>query len=149
MGSLLVRLAGAPIVRLIAYRAGQSSSHFMRAAQELEEARAKRLVLRRLGVDATGLLIGDLLEARADEGSLRLVNSAHGIPFFLIELLRGLLDEGLVRVEGGNASLVENRLPSRVRARVRERLEERRTGRNRCLSARPEVPARRPGQSVC
>jgi len=84
--SLPVRSAGAPIVWLIAYRAGQSTSHFMRAAQELEEAKAKRLVLRRLGVDATELLIADLLEARADEGLLRLVNGAHGIPCYLIEL---------------------------------------------------------------
>jgi hypothetical protein len=27
---------------------------------------------------------------------LRMTSSAHGVPFFLIELLRGLLEEGLV-----------------------------------------------------
>jgi hypothetical protein len=37
-----------------------------------------------------------------------------GNPFLLAELLAGLRDERLVRVEGGRAELVQQRLPDRI-----------------------------------
>ncbi len=121
--SLPMRLAGVPIVWVAAYRAGQASSTLMRAVRDLEEAKATRLVLDPLDREAVGLVITDLTRAQADVGLLGITDSAHGVPFFLIELLRGLLDEGLVRIDGSRAVLVEDRLPSRVRDSMRARLE--------------------------
>ncbi len=46
-----------------------------------------------------------------------------GSPFLLVELLSGLREEGLVRVESGRAELVEWRLPHRVSQSMRLRLE--------------------------
>ena len=46
-----------------------------------------------------------------------------GSPFLLVELLSGLREEGLVRVESGRAELVEWRLPDRVSHSMRLRLE--------------------------
>jgi DNA-binding CsgD family transcriptional regulator len=63
------------------------------------------------------------MKAESDTALVDLAATAHGVPFLLIELLRGLLDEGLVQIDGGHAVLVEARLPSRVRDSMRERLE--------------------------
>jgi DNA-binding CsgD family transcriptional regulator len=121
--SLPARLAGVPIVWVAAYRAGQASPMLKRAMRDLEAAKATRIVLDALDNEAVGLVIGDLTRAEADVGLLGITASAHGVPFFLIELLRGLLEEGLVRIEGSHAVLVEDRLPSRVRDSMRARLE--------------------------
>jgi hypothetical protein len=43
------------------------------------------------------------------------------MPFLLMELLAGLRDEGLVRIEDGQAKLVEARLPHRVSDGMSER----------------------------
>src|SRR4029077_4236294 len=45
-----------------------------------------------------------------------------GSPFVLTELLSGLRDEDLIRVVGGQAELLEARLPRRVGVTMRERL---------------------------
>lgn len=121
--SLPVRMAGVPIVWLVAYRAAEASVMLMRAIRELEDEKAARLVLDPLSGAAVAEVITDLTNAQADGNLLGLTDSAHGVPFFLIELLRGLLEEGLVQIHGTRAVLVEDRLPSRVRDSMRERLE--------------------------
>ena len=52
-----------------------------------------------------------------------MTESAKGVPFFLQELLFGLLEEDLVTVEDGEAVLIEARLPARVRESMLQRLE--------------------------
>jgi predicted ATPase len=96
---------------------------FMRAVRDLEQAKATRLVLDPLDAEAIGLVVTDVLRAQAEVGLLGIADSAHGVPFFLIELLRGLLEEGLVRIDDSRAVLVEDRLPSRVRDGMRARLD--------------------------
>src|SRR5216684_2690169 len=105
---LPVRLGGVPIIWIAAYRTGQASALLLRSVAELSEANATRLVLDPLDEDSVGLEIAD---------------NAHGVPFLLIELLRGLLEEGLVRIDRAQAVLVEARLPSRVGDSMRERLD--------------------------
>jgi DNA-binding CsgD family transcriptional regulator len=121
--SLPVRLAGVPVVWVIGYRAGRGSPMLTHALRDLEHANATRLFLDPLDGEAIGQVMTDVLHADADDGILSIAASAHGVPFFLIELLRGLLEEGLVRIDGLRAVLVEDRLPSRVRDSMRERLE--------------------------
>jgi hypothetical protein len=62
------------------------------------------------------------MRAEPDHALLELAERAHGSPFLLMELLSGLRDEELVRIEAGQAELVEARLPHRVRDSMRERL---------------------------
>jgi len=57
-----------------------------------------------------------------DPGLLELAGRAHGSPFLLVELLRGLQEDALVRTDCGHATLVEARLPARVTESMRERL---------------------------
>jgi predicted ATPase len=53
---------------------------------------------------------------------LQMVGEAGGNPFLLAELLEGLREEELVRVDSGQATLTDYRLPDRVSASMRERL---------------------------
>jgi DNA-binding CsgD family transcriptional regulator len=121
--SLPARLSTVPIVWILAFRTGQASVSLLRAVTELEESKAKHLVLDPLDGEAIEQVVADLTRSRPAPSLLTITESAHGVPFFLVELVRGLLDEGLVQVEGGQAVLLQNRLPSRVRDSMRERLE--------------------------
>jgi DNA-binding CsgD family transcriptional regulator len=121
--SLPTRLSSVPIVWMLAFRTGQASVSLLRAVSELEDSKATHLVLDALRGEAIEQVVSDLTRSRPAPSLLTITASAHGVPFFLVELVRGLLDEGLVQVEGGQAVLLEDRLPSRVRDSMRERLE--------------------------
>src|SRR6266851_4762026 len=118
-----VRLGGVPIIWIAAYRTAQASALLLRSVAELSEANATRLVLDPLDEDSVGRVIADLMSAPAGPALLEIADNAHGVPFLLIELLRGLLEEGLVRIDRAQAVLVEARLPSRVGDSMRERLD--------------------------
>src|SRR5260370_1416467 len=120
---LPVRLGGVPIIWIAAYRTGQAPALLLRSVAELSEANATRLVLDPLDEDSVGQVIADLMSAPAGPALLEIADNAHGVPFLLIELLRGLLEEGLVRIDQAHAVLVEARLPSRVGDSMRERLD--------------------------
>jgi predicted ATPase len=81
--SLPVRLAGIPIVWVVAYRGGHASPALLRAVATLEEIHGPRLVLGSLDDEAVDQVITDLTRARADLALLRIAGSAHGIPFVI------------------------------------------------------------------
>ena len=120
---LPARLGDVPIVWIAAYRTGQAPALLLRSVAELEEANATRLVLDPLDEDSVERVIADVMSAPAGAALLEIAENAHGVPFLLVELLRGLLEEGLVRIDRAQAVLVEARLPSRVRDSMRERLD--------------------------
>jgi DNA-binding CsgD family transcriptional regulator len=62
------------------------------------------------------------MHAEPDETLLRMAGEAGGNPFLLVELLEGLRQEELVRVDSGRATLTDLRLPDRIRESMRERL---------------------------
>jgi len=68
-------------------------------------------------------MAADVLGAEPDSALLKMAERPGGSPFLLVELLSGLRDEGLVRVESGRAELIEWRLPDRVSQSMRLRLE--------------------------
>src|SRR5882757_6578397 len=120
---LPVRLGGVPIIWIAAYRTAQAPALLLRSVAELSEANATRLVLDPLDEDSVGQVIADLMSAPAGPALLEIADNAHGVPFLLIELLRGLLEERLVRIDRTQAVLVEARLPARVGDSMRERLD--------------------------
>jgi predicted ATPase len=61
-------------------------------------------------------------EPDPDPELLVLARRAGGSPFLLVELVSGLAEEGLVRVEHGRAVLGDARLPARFRGTMRDRL---------------------------
>ena len=66
--------------------------------------------------------MADVLGAAPDDPLLALAEGIQGNPFFLLELLSGLREDHLVSLDAGHATLVEARLPLRVRESMRRRL---------------------------
>ena len=92
-------------------------------ASRLEEAGAQALRLGPLPRAAVAQVAQDTLGAAPDAALVDLACDVEGRPLFLIELLRGLRDEGLVEIGGGVARLVGRRLPSRFRDTVATRVD--------------------------
>jgi DNA-binding CsgD family transcriptional regulator len=120
---LPTRLAPMPIVWLGAFRPGQASPELRAALAELAERGADRIELQPLDDVAVTQIVTDIVGATPTPDLLEVTESAKGVPFFLEELLFGLLEEELIRAENGEAHLVEARLPARFRESMLQRLD--------------------------
>jgi DNA-binding CsgD family transcriptional regulator len=80
-------------------------------------------VLGPLDRDAIVQLTEDILDVRPGPSLMQLVEQVGGSPFLLVETLRGLREEDLLRVEHGQAVTTADRLPARVRDDMHERLD--------------------------
>ena len=123
MRALPPRLASVPIGWVLAMRPDQGRGDLRSAVQHLIDEGSERLVLAPLSADAMAQVASDVMQAEPDETLLRIAGEAGGNPFLLVELLEGLQQEKLVRVESGRATLTAYRLPDRVRTSMRERLD--------------------------
>src|SRR5271163_3044180 len=111
---LTSRLSGLPIAWVIALRPPQGSSPISTTARYLDRAGAERVVLGPLDQVAVVQVGRDFTGGAPADQLVTLMARAQGSPFLLTELLNGLLDEDLVRVEDGEARLADSRLPARV-----------------------------------
>jgi DNA-binding CsgD family transcriptional regulator len=116
------RLGSLPIGWVVAMRPEQGVGQLRSTIEYLASEGAARLVLEPLSEAAVAQVTSEVIEADPDEALVRMANEAGGNPFLLVELLEGLRQEGLVRVDSGRATLTDHRLPDRVRASMRERL---------------------------
>jgi DNA-binding CsgD family transcriptional regulator len=119
---LPARLESVPIAWILAARTIQPGSGLADVIEQLPSRGARRFVLEPLTPTAVAELASEVMQARPDQALLELMADAAGNPFFLVELLRGLREERLVRVEDGTARLVQARLPKRVATGMRHRL---------------------------
>jgi DNA-binding CsgD family transcriptional regulator len=117
------RLSGTPILWLFALQGGEGRAAMRDAMASLEREGARRLVLGRLPDDAVAMIVADVLEAEADPALLKLAANTRGNPFLLVELLRGLREEGRLGEEKGRAVVVGCGLPRRLTDSMRERLQ--------------------------
>src|SRR5258708_31640026 len=115
-------VAGAPVLWIGATRLGQASVALKATLSELQGAGAHRLDLEPLDHTAARALVSDILGAEATSELLEITDSAGGIPYFLQELMFGLLEEELVKVDDGEVGVVERRLPGRVKETMLQRL---------------------------
>jgi DNA-binding CsgD family transcriptional regulator len=116
------RLASLPIGWVLTMRPDQGPEQIRSAVEYLADEGAGRLVLEPLSEAAVAEVAKDVMRAEPDEAVLRMAGEAGGNPFLLVELLEGLREEELVRVDSGRATLTDYRLPDRVRASMRDRL---------------------------
>jgi DNA-binding CsgD family transcriptional regulator/DNA-binding Lrp family transcriptional regulator len=116
------RLASLPIGWVVAMRPDQGSGQLRSAVEYLVGEGAERLVLEPLSEAAVAQVTSEVMQAEPDEALVGMAREAGGNPFLLVELLEGLRQERLVRVDSGRATLTDHRLPDRVRASMRERL---------------------------
>ncbi len=120
--TLPARLASLPVGWVLAFRPVEAGSELGRAVTELLRNGASKTVLGRLNQAAVAEVMADVLGAAPDDSLLTLAEGMRGNPFFLMELLSGLREEHLVSLDTGRATLVEARLPLRVREGMRRRL---------------------------
>jgi DNA-binding CsgD family transcriptional regulator len=116
------RLASLPVGWMLAGRPDQGPAPLRSAVEQLAGAGARRIALQPLGPRAVAEVASDLVGAEPDQALLRMADDAGGNPFLLVELLLGLRQEQLVRVDAGRATLTASRLPNRIRTTMRERL---------------------------
>lgn len=117
------RLATVPVAWIVAYCPSQGSPDVRSAMDRLERDGAEKIVLGPLDQAGVAQLAADVLRAKPGDALLKMAERAGGSPFLLVELLSGLREDELVRVESGQAELVESRLPHRVSESMRRRLE--------------------------
>ena len=120
--SLPRRLATVPIGWVAALRPDPGAAQVRGALDYLQRNGAERIALGPLDHNAVAQVATDVLLAEPDDALLGMTDRADGSPFLLVELLSGLRDEQIVRVESGRAQLVESRLPRRVSDSMRGRL---------------------------
>ena len=110
---LVHRLRDLPVLWMLSFGSGAD-----RAVSDLVATLARHgaetLVLAPLGGTAVARLTTDLLGAEPSAELLAMTALAGGIPSSVVDLLRGLVEEGSVRVEDGRAHLIEWRLPRRA-----------------------------------
>jgi DNA-binding CsgD family transcriptional regulator len=116
------RLVSVPIGWVLAMRPDQGSEQLRHTVEYLADEGAERLVLEPLSQAAVAQMASDVMQAEPDETLLQMAGEAGGNPFLLAELLEGLREEKLVRVNSGQATLIDYTLPDRVRTSMRERL---------------------------
>ncbi len=118
------RLATVPVAWILAFRPSPGSRQIQSAVDHLMRSGAGKMVLGPLGDAAVRQVTSGVLRAEPGGDLLRMADRAGGNPFFLVEMLWGLREEQLVRIEAGRAELVEARLPRRVGDNMRRRLDQ-------------------------
>jgi DNA-binding CsgD family transcriptional regulator len=120
--SLIPELASYPLVWILARTTGGLGSGVNRLFEVLERDGAERITLDALSDRAMAEIITDVLGAAPGPELLTLTAATGGNPFILVELLRGLHDEGAVQIVDDQVKLVSQRLPRRVQEIARSRL---------------------------
>ncbi len=110
------------IAWVLAFRPDDGRDDLSRALEELHRAGAGHIRLTRLATRAVAEKAVDVLGGAPDVRLLQLADRVDGNPFHVTELFSGLLEDELVRVEAGHTTLLDTRLPRRVRESMRTRL---------------------------
>jgi DNA-binding NarL/FixJ family response regulator len=118
LGTLPSQLATHRILWLLAVRPGELSAAARAALSRLEAAGTLQITLGALDDAAVADVAGDLLGGVPDAGLLRVLARVQGHPFLLTELLRGMCEEKLIKVNGAAACLTGSQLPMRFRDSV-------------------------------
>jgi DNA-binding CsgD family transcriptional regulator len=121
--SLIPELSSYPLVWLLARTTEGEGSTVDRLFEVLERDGATRIVLSPLDDQAVAELIADVLDAQPSTELVTLAAGAGGNPFVLVELLRGLRDEGALDLTGGRARLVSRQVPGRMQEIARSGLD--------------------------
>ncbi|THG32856.1 ATP-binding protein [Naasia lichenicola] len=122
MKTLPQRLVASPILWVVAVRqSALRSSRVVSVFERYADIEANVVTLQSLSDEAVAMMVEDLVGFPPDAGMLKSVLQAEGLPLYVQELLTGLIDEGLVQVENGVATLLGAAVPQRFRESVRAR----------------------------
>ena len=121
--SLTTGLAGAPVLWVLATRAGAGGPAVGPTVNMLEHDGGRVLRLGAVEPPAVADIVADVLRAEADASLLSLADKAHGNPFLVMELIQGLQEEARITVARERASVIGQELPRRLTATMQERLD--------------------------
>jgi DNA-binding CsgD family transcriptional regulator/tetratricopeptide (TPR) repeat protein len=116
------RLASLPVAWVLAFRPNQGLVSVQQAKSELVDKGADHINLGPLHREAVALVAADVLGAEPDEDLLQKADRMKGNPFLLVEFLRGLQDDSVLKYDSGRAILVGGGQPGRLSEGVRGRL---------------------------
>jgi len=122
--SLAARRPDAPVLWVLTARTGAGGPAVRETLTALEREDARFLRLTAITPNAVADIVQDAVRANADASLLSLADKAHGNPFLLTELLRGLDEEGRLDVSGGRAVAPGDRLPRRLSDTMQQRLDQ-------------------------
>jgi DNA-binding CsgD family transcriptional regulator/tetratricopeptide (TPR) repeat protein len=116
------RLASLPVAWVLTFRPNQGLGPVQQAKSELVAAGAEHINLGPLQRDAVALVAADVLGAQPDQDLLQKAERMKGNPFLLVEFLRGLQDDSVIKYDLGRAVLVADGSPGRLSEGIRGRL---------------------------
>ena len=116
------RLIDQPIVWLFAYRSQASSPTLTDLVAHLMGFGAETIALESFDDASVEQVVAEIVRAEPTTELLRFAGRAAGSTSLLVELVGGLVDEGLVHVADGRAELDEARLPQRLCDMTRDTL---------------------------
>ncbi|TQR85161.1 AAA family ATPase [Mycobacterium hodleri] len=141
--SLMDGLAAAPVAWILGMRpsAGRPAVRDAVDAMVLSRGRhGRRLRLDVLSTEEAADVARDVLGADVDTLLTWMTSMARGNPFLLLELLRGLRDEGRIRVDAGRASTAGGALPRRLADTMEQRLNRLSPGARRVVQMAAVLP---------
>ena len=121
--SLAVTRVDIPVLWVLTARTGAGGPSVRETLTVLEREDAGFLRLKAMTPTAIAEIVQDAVRAKADTSLLSMADKAHGNPFLLTELLRGLDEEGRLNVSGGRAVAAGSTLPRRLGASMQQRLD--------------------------
>ncbi|OBJ72298.1 helix-turn-helix transcriptional regulator [Mycobacterium colombiense] len=122
--SLAATRPDAPVLWVLTARTGAGGPAVRETLTALEREDARFLRLTAMTPSAVADIVQDAVRANADASLLSLADKAHGNPFLLTELLRGLDEEGRLDVSGGRAAATGDTLPRRLSDTMQQRLDQ-------------------------
>ncbi|OMB94817.1 helix-turn-helix transcriptional regulator [Mycobacterium colombiense] len=122
--SLAATRPDAPVLWVLTARTGAGGPAVRETLTALEREDARFLRLAAMTPSAVADIVQDAVRANADASLLTLADKAHGNPFLLTELLRGLDEEGRLDVSGGRAVATGETLPRRLSDTMQQRLDQ-------------------------
>ncbi|BBX41904.1 helix-turn-helix transcriptional regulator [Mycobacterium simiae] len=121
--SLATARPAAPVLWVLTARTGAGGPAVHETLSVLQRANATFVRLTAIAADAVADMVQDAVRAKADVTLLNLAAKAHGNPFLLTELLRGLDEEDRLNLAGGRAMATGDGLPRRLGATMQQRLD--------------------------
>ncbi|ODR09976.1 LuxR family transcriptional regulator [Mycobacterium shimoidei] len=112
-----------PVLWVLTARSGAGGPAVQETLSVLQRANATFVRLPAIAPDAVADIVCDAVRAKADVSLLNLAAKAHGNPFLVTELVRGLGEEGRLTVDGGCAGATGDGLPRRLGASMQQRLD--------------------------
>ncbi|TQL56201.1 helix-turn-helix transcriptional regulator [Subtercola boreus] len=121
--TLPLRLSASPILWVVAVRqSAMKASRITSVFERYGDIGENLLTLGSLSDSAVASMVHDVVGATPDARMLRSVLQSEGLPLYVLELLGGLVDEGLIASDGGVARLIGSAVPQRFRESVKSRV---------------------------